>query len=87
MNLCVRRLNHQTATALPCLRKKPDVLRVEQLSERAAALWHLGQELSNNVPAKESVLNTEWYEAWANGCNHIDVELQVILLEKGMSLR
>ena len=82
MNLCVRRLNHQTATLLPCLRKKPDVLRVEQLSERAAALWHLGQELNNNVPIKESVLKKEWYEAWANGCNHIDVELQAILLEK-----
>ena len=80
--MCVVRLQSVMDKAPAYLKKKPDVSRVEQTSERAAMCWHLGQELLSQVPIKPAVLKAEWYDAWKQGSEHVDLELQALALEK-----
>ena len=82
MTLLVRRL-HSSHAALPAyLRKKLEASSMEALSERAAAVWHLGQELLMNVPINPQALASKWTEAWATGSQHVDVEVQVAVMDK-----
>ena len=82
MKYCVRRLNWLAENSPSYCWQKPDMVRVEQLSERAAALYHLGLELQDHVPIKTKALDDAWYEAWANGSEHVDTELQALQMEK-----
>ena len=82
MTLLVRRL-HSSHAALPEYpRKKVETSSMEALSERAAAVWHLGQELLMNVPINPQALASKWTEAWATGSQHVDVEVQVAVMDK-----
>ena len=55
---------------------------MEALAERASALWHLGKEVCTNTPLSEETIKKHWYQARAEGSDHIDVELQSALLDK-----
>ena len=81
----VKRLQN-THEKLPMyMRKKPDIAHIEAVSERAAALHHLGQELQLSVPIKSEDLEREWYNPWSMGSEHVDVEVQVAVMDKSDS--
>lgn len=64
-----------------------EINQVEMLSERAAAVWALGLELQQAVPVTTECLKKEWWDLWASGSDHIDVEVQAVLIEKSDSFQ
>ena len=58
---------------------------MEALSERAAAVWHLGQELLVHVPINPQALASKRTEARATGSEHVDVEVQVAVMDTSES--
>jgi hypothetical protein len=67
------------------MRKKLEVNQLEALAERATAVWHLAKEVQLLAPLSDLVINREWFDAWAFGSEHADVEAQVALMEKSDS--
>ena len=82
MLLTVTRLCTTHEVASVYLRKKPSSSQVDQLSERGAVVYHLGQELMSQVPVKADTVQTEWYDKWAAGSEHIDSEVMAVTMEK-----
>ena len=68
------------------LRKKLDAATMEALSERAATLWHLANEIQLTTPLTERIVREHWLLAWTNGSDHVDMELQSMLLDKSEAL-
>ena len=68
------------------LRKKLEMVTMEGLAERAAALWHLAQEIQLVTPLPRELLVEHWLQAWADGSDHVDMELQSMLLDKNDAL-
>jgi hypothetical protein len=68
------------------LRKKIDSSGMEVLAERAAVLWHLGNEIQLVTPLPFQTIVENWLTAWAQGSDHVDMELQSLLLDKNDAL-
>lgn len=62
--------------------KKLDLASVETIAERAAAVYNLAQELSQEVPIARKVIEDQWLHAWVEGNTQIDHEVQSLLLDK-----
>ena len=73
----VRRIHHVHKHTLPVLCRRLESARVEVLAERAAVVWHLGKELQSSINIPDSVIKSEWYDAWAEGNDSIDELMQV----------
>ena len=82
MMLTIKRAQHKFQKAPKYLRKKYTASQLETMSETGAAVWHLGKELLLTVAIPAAVLQTAWYDAWQNGSDHIDLEVQSAILEK-----
>ena len=85
MMLCVDRAQNCHSRSPHYLRRKLTASALEGMSESAAAVWHIGKELQASVAIPDEVLQREWYEPWARGSDHIDVEVQAALLDKSDS--
>ena len=86
MSLCVSHLQNSRVQKLKSTTpKKPDVDHVEAVSMRAAACWHLGQELLTTVPVSAAKLQEAWYDNFAQGDGSVSDEIQAILLDKPAS--
>ena len=64
------------------MRRKTDLVKAEQMAERAAVVENLARELLTRIPISEATLNAEWRDAWADGSDVIDVEVQALLMDK-----
>ena len=70
--------------------RKPDYLRkvkddqaaMEALAERAAFIWHCGQEFLQHVPVKAADIRLFFYDAWVAGHSVLETEAQAALLDK-----
>jgi hypothetical protein len=67
------------------LRKKVEVSAVDGLSERATCVLAWAKEVQQVQPIPDSVLQREWILPWANGSDHIDVEVRGALMDKADS--
>ncbi len=82
INLLVSRI-HTVHEQMPVyMRWKLTISEVEQLAERAAGIYELGQELIQSTQVKLEDVQREFYDAWAAGSQHIDTEIQVVLMDK-----
>ena len=83
MRMLVQRVQatHEKAARCFCLRKL-DTNALEALAERAAAVESMGKEVQQTVPLSNEVLEKEWWGPWAAGSEHIDMEVQVHLMDK-----
>ena len=79
MDCFVTRLQTCHEGALPNIRRRLDTATAEQVSERAALLVAVAHEVQAATPIRGEVLEKGWLLPWANGCHHIDGELQVLL--------
>ena len=77
MDMFVSRLHACHEAALPTHRKRMDTATAEQLSERAALLVAVANEVQGVTPISSDAMQKGWLLPWANGCHHIDGELQV----------
>ena len=66
--------------------KKPDAAMVEEVSQRAAVCWHLGQELLALAPVPVEKLNAAWYDNFSLGEGAVDSEIQALLMDKSTTL-
>ena len=82
MALMVRRAQTVHETMPVYLQRKSDANALEQMAERAAAVWHIGKELQMSVPVSDKVIEEQFYALWAGGSEHVDVEIQAVLLDK-----
>ena len=64
------------------MKKQLEMVAIEHLAERAAVVWHVGRELQLSSPISDSALGQHWWGAWADGSDHIDVEVQSVLIDK-----
>lgn len=87
MALCVKRTQTIHESQPIYMRKKPDTSMIEALSERAAAVHSIGNEVLMSVPIKPEIMQKEWFNAWSSGSDHIDVEVQVALMDKSDSFQ
>ena len=85
MALAVTHLQ-ETQQKKPVKGRKPDTATVEEISQRAAVCWHLGQELLQLAPVPVDKLNAYWYNNFATGEGAVDSEIQALLLDKAASL-
>lgn len=86
MSLCISHLQNCRVQKLKVGQpKKADLDQVEAVSMRAAACWHLGQELLTTVPVCAAKLKENWYDNFANGEGPVNDELQAVLLDKPAS--
>ena len=86
MALAVQRAQTLHEKAPEWMRKKIDVAKVEQVSERAAVIVALEAELMQRMPLDLHTVQEVWSKAWAQGSEHVDVEVQALLLEKDEKL-
>ena len=82
MSLMVSRMQTSHESQMSFMRKKPDLAAVESMAERAAAVWNLAQELLHTAPVKLEDVQAAWLTPWANGSEHVDVEVQVLVMDK-----
>jgi hypothetical protein len=86
MSLCISHLQNCRVQKLKVGQpKKADLDQVEAVSMRAAACWHVGQELLTTVPVCAAKLKENWYDNFANGEGPVNDELQAVLLDKPAS--
>ena len=64
------------------MRQKYTSNGLENMAECAAAVWSLGNEFIMSVAVPKEVVVNEWFESWAAGADHIDLEVQSLLLDK-----
>ena len=87
MQLCVAHIQNVRVTKLEFGNpKKPDTQSTDDISLRAAACWHLGQELLSTVPVNPKALMEAWYNNFAQGDGAVNDELQGLLLDRSSSL-
>jgi hypothetical protein len=86
IELAVNRIQGTHVKAPAYLRKKIDSGRVDAISERACAVYYLAEEVLQRVPLDAKCLHAQWTEAWAAGSEHVDTEVQALLLEKSDTL-
>ena len=82
MSLMIDRISNKWATAPTHYRKKPDKAEMEVLAERAAAVWHCGQELMKEVPIPEALITERYYKRYAEGDTSIETDIIAGLIEK-----
>ena len=80
--LAIKRIHSVHSKNPPYMRKKADAARSEQVSERACAVLALQEELLQRVPLDRATVMSKWSEAWAEGSEHVDMEVQACLLDK-----
>lgn len=73
--LHMRRVATLHKALLPHMRKKPDKVMMEEIAERAAVVWALGVEASQQAPIDPKLMQTMYYDAWGSGLGGIDVEV------------
>ena len=86
MALTVQRVHAEHRKTPTWMKKKIDAARVEQLSERAAVIVALEAELMQRMPLDVAKVQAEWSNAWAEGSDHVDIEVQSLVLEKDEKL-
>ena len=64
------------------MKKKWELEKIEALSERAAFVYNSAKELQLIVPIPDKVIWAEYITPWSTGSEHIDLEVQVPLMEK-----
>ena len=64
------------------LRKKVPCDTLEEMSETATAVWGMACEVVANHPVDLSDVTKVFLDPWAEGCEHIDNEVQVALMDK-----
>ena len=67
------------------MRSKYNSQHIEKMAETAAAIWSLGNEFMAQCAVPKEMVEREWFEAWAQGADHIDMEVQAALLDKADS--
>ena len=77
MELLVRRVQNVHVRTPGYIRKRLEATALETWAERSAAVWQLAQEIKLAVPISDAVIKREWLDAWAEGSDHIDTEIQV----------
>ena len=82
MRLVIKRFCTTQESMPKCMMRKPTAPEVDSLSERGAVVWATGQELMDRIPIKLEVVETKWYNKWADGSEHIDTEITAAILEK-----
>lgn len=82
MRLCIEKCQQQHIAASKYMRRKMEVGRVEIMSERAAAIYHIGEEVTQNSPISKLLVKERWTDAWVAGADHIDIEIQGALVDK-----
>ena len=82
MALAVRRLQNQHKKSPLYSRRKVDLAKVDQYSERAALVENLAKELLQRIPVDQQLVDAEWRDAWATGSDIVDIEVQALLIEK-----
>lgn len=86
MELFVRRVHDSHAQLPEYMRKfKKDQAAMDQLAERAAFIWNVGQEFLQQVPVKPGDLQTGFYDLWAFGSSSVDTDAQAALMDKSAS--
>ena len=60
MALMVRRAQTVHETMPVYLQRKSDANALEQMAERAAAVWHIGKELQMSVPVSDKVIEEQF---------------------------
>ena len=85
MILMVERVQNSFEAVGVSYRFKISPSALEGTAERAAACLSLAAELQMSVPIPEQKIQEEWVAAWRLGSDHIDTELQALLLEKSDS--
>ena len=86
MSLAVQRIQTTHLAAPMYIRKKVDQTRVDAYSERACVVVALATELLARFPLEKKQVDKEWTHAWGEGSEHIDTEVQALLLEKAGNL-
>ena len=81
MSLFVQRVQTTHERKPEHMRKKLDSNSLDAISERAAALWHMGNNIQLATPLIATTVHSNWLSAWAQGSDHIDMELQALLLD------
>jgi len=61
---------------------KATSLFVEDASLKAAACWHLGQELLTQVPVESKKLDEVWYQSFRDGDSSVKNEISCVLMDK-----
>ncbi|CAK9018185.1 Uncharacterized protein SCF082_LOCUS13970 [Durusdinium trenchii] len=82
MELCIKHLQNGFVAKSLYLRRKVDAQTVEETSQRAAVVWHLGQELLSQIPIDPAKIKEVWYDSFAAGDGPVDAEIQGILMDK-----
>jgi hypothetical protein len=67
------------------MRVKYTTATLEKMAEVGAAVWNLASEFMQTVAVPKEVVLREWCEAWADGAEHVDLEVQSVLLDKSDS--
>jgi hypothetical protein len=86
MALFVQRVQTAHEKRPDYMRKKMDQSSMEAFAERAAALWHLAEEIKLHTPLPAASIDEHWLSAWAEGSDHVEMELQSLLLDKNEML-
>ena len=82
MALCVTRLQLTYERTASFVRKKLDASLIEGTSHRAAVVIALAKEFCCSTAVSEASVQKHFVDAWANGSDHIDMEIQALLLEQ-----
>ena len=82
MRMLVQRVQATHEKGARFFQKKLDTNTLEALAERGAAVESMGKEVQQTVPLSNEVLEKEWWGPWAAGSEHIDMEVQVHLMDK-----
>ena len=85
MFLMISRAQHVAERSPPYMRKKLEATCVEAMAERAAAAWEFARELQTHLPIPDAQIEEAWLGPWSRGSEHVDTEIQAVLLEKADS--
>ena len=86
MRMLVQRVQATHEKTARVCQKKLGTNALEALAERAAAVESMGKEVQQTVPLSNEVLEKEWWGPWAAGSEHIDMEVQVHMMDKSETL-
>ena len=82
MMLCVKRVQRKHIQTPQNNRKKLDPSQVEVYSLRAAVVLAIAADFVSRVPVQAAMVEKEWTNAWADGSDQVDMEVQGMILEQ-----
>ena len=82
MVLFATRVHATHESQAPYMRKKLESHAAEELSVRAATAFSIVTEVAKATPVTLRALETDFLQPWANGSEHIDLELQAAIMDQ-----